>query len=320
MKNFKKVVFDKILSYQMWRHRIPLGKGFFTQGYNNMPNDWEFYHFPKEIRGKTFLDVGANDGFFSFEAEKRGAALVRAIDIYHGDSSNNKDGWNRTGIDLAKAYLSSTIEIEDLSIYQLSSLNYKWDMVLCSDVLSWIEDTKLGLRNIIEACSETLIIKDTFLLSPTDKPLLEYCGAVNQLEHRMNLKYLEVILEMHGFTIQEVYRIPVNTQYVWQDNELPSAWSELAVPVYKNCQPHEKINEKILNGEWVLAEYNDFSYIRNLGWVNKKLVDIHLRHSASQLKKFLKEITPLPIINMYKQWNHPHENHQEITVIAKRIS
>jgi 23S rRNA G2069 N7-methylase RlmK/C1962 C5-methylase RlmI len=35
-----------------------------------------------DLRGKTVLDIGAYDGFFSFEAERRGAKQVVAMDYY----------------------------------------------------------------------------------------------------------------------------------------------------------------------------------------------------------------------------------------------
>jgi len=39
---------------------------------------------PADLTGKTVLDVGARDGYFSFEAERRGASRVLAIDSLEG--------------------------------------------------------------------------------------------------------------------------------------------------------------------------------------------------------------------------------------------
>src|SRR5258706_14494121 len=39
---------------------------------------------PADLSGKTVLDVGAWDGFFSFEFERRGAKRVLAIDAWGG--------------------------------------------------------------------------------------------------------------------------------------------------------------------------------------------------------------------------------------------
>jgi len=39
---------------------------------------------PEELTGKTVLDVGAWNGFFSFEFERRGAKWVLAVDAWTG--------------------------------------------------------------------------------------------------------------------------------------------------------------------------------------------------------------------------------------------
>src|SRR5262245_40403233 len=39
---------------------------------------------PRSMAGETVLDIGCSDGFFAFEAEKRGAARVVGIDSWWG--------------------------------------------------------------------------------------------------------------------------------------------------------------------------------------------------------------------------------------------
>ena len=47
-------------------------------------NKWSSFAdaIPKDLHGRTVLDIGAYDGFFSFEAERRGASRVVAADRY----------------------------------------------------------------------------------------------------------------------------------------------------------------------------------------------------------------------------------------------
>ncbi|MDI1296077.1 MAG: methyltransferase type 11, partial [bacterium] len=52
--------------------------------------------FPQSLQGKRVLDIGAWDGFFSFQAEQRGAAEVLATDhfCWSGDGWGDKRGFD----------------------------------------------------------------------------------------------------------------------------------------------------------------------------------------------------------------------------------
>ena len=52
---------------------------------------WTFRH---GVQGRTVLDVGAWDGFYAFEAERRGASRVLATDhfCWSGPGWGTKDG------------------------------------------------------------------------------------------------------------------------------------------------------------------------------------------------------------------------------------
>ena len=63
-----------------WWHRIDLGDGRITPGRDATQEKLETLHLPNSLSGKTVLDIGAWDGFFSFEAERRGAVRVLATD------------------------------------------------------------------------------------------------------------------------------------------------------------------------------------------------------------------------------------------------
>lgn len=67
-----------------WWHTIDLGEGVITPG--SKTADWlalelESLHLPS-MQGRTVLDIGVWDGFMSFEAERRGASRVMALDHY----------------------------------------------------------------------------------------------------------------------------------------------------------------------------------------------------------------------------------------------
>ncbi len=74
-----------------WFHSIDLGNGLVTPGWEGPATKRKLGRLglPDDLSGLTVLDIGAWDGFFSFEAERRGAARVLATDSY----SWSGNGW-----------------------------------------------------------------------------------------------------------------------------------------------------------------------------------------------------------------------------------
>ena len=78
---------------------------------------------------KSVLDIGCWDGYWSFYAERRGAAHVLATD----DSSQNWAGI--AGFTLAKELFKSSVHSNlRLSVYDLHQLDAKFDIILCLGV------------------------------------------------------------------------------------------------------------------------------------------------------------------------------------------
>jgi tRNA (mo5U34)-methyltransferase len=100
-----------------------------------------------DFRGKSVLEVGAWDGYWSFYAERRGAASVLASD----DATQNWAGGK--GLLLARELLQSKVEIrQDLSIYDLSTLNRKFDIILCLGVYYHLRDPFYGFAQLRHCC------------------------------------------------------------------------------------------------------------------------------------------------------------------------
>ncbi len=74
----------RVDSVPVWWHSIDVGQGVVTTGFKTpavLKRELESLHLP-DLRGKTVLDINTWDGFYAFEAEKRGAASVTALDFY----------------------------------------------------------------------------------------------------------------------------------------------------------------------------------------------------------------------------------------------
>ena len=74
--------FSQELAAQGWYHSFELPDGTRLEGHNTLEilhTRWSRFPIPADLTGRRVLDIGAWDGWFSFEAERRGAA-VTAID------------------------------------------------------------------------------------------------------------------------------------------------------------------------------------------------------------------------------------------------
>ena len=68
-----------------WFHSLDLGDGHVTPGIkapDQLAAEVASLNLPARLTGKSVLDIGAWDGFFSFEAQRRGARRVVALDHY----------------------------------------------------------------------------------------------------------------------------------------------------------------------------------------------------------------------------------------------
>ncbi len=75
---------DEYTEAHGWWHSIDLGEGVVTKGYKStehLTDELKAMRFP-DVRGRSVLDIGAWDGFYSFEAERRGASRVVALDHF----------------------------------------------------------------------------------------------------------------------------------------------------------------------------------------------------------------------------------------------
>lgn len=75
---------EMIRSVPVWFHSIDLGDDVITPGQKTpeiLKYELDGLKLP-DLANKTVLDIGAWDGFYSFEAERRGASRVLALDHY----------------------------------------------------------------------------------------------------------------------------------------------------------------------------------------------------------------------------------------------
>ncbi len=141
-----------------WHHSIDLGQGIVTPGQDNSLRKLARLKLPASLAGKTVLDVGAWDGYFSFEAERRGAARVLATDSYVWNGSH--DWGSKRGFDLAKSALNSRIDDLVIDVLDLSPERIgMFDIVLFLGVLYHMKHPLLSLEHVASVNRELLVLE-----------------------------------------------------------------------------------------------------------------------------------------------------------------
>lgn len=155
-----------------WYHTLDLGGGVKTPGLYDPTPKLPRYAIPEDLSGKSVLDIGAWDGFFSFEAERRGAARVLASDSYvwSGATWGSKDGF-----DLARRALDSSVEDEMIDVLELSpDAVGTFDVVLFLGVLYHMRHPLLALEKVASVTDDLLILETEVDLLHVRRPAFAF--------------------------------------------------------------------------------------------------------------------------------------------------
>lgn len=158
---------DQVASYPYWYHRIELPDGVVTPGW--APLNQEMYRIPEDMTGMRVLDVGAWDGFWSFEALKRGASQVVAIDDFSdflGRPENvDRRAWET--FDLCRdayGYGKDRCERVEMSIYEVNESRLgRFDAVFFFGVLYHLRHPLLALDFLSSVCDKEIYIESAVL-------------------------------------------------------------------------------------------------------------------------------------------------------------
>ncbi len=143
-----------------WYHTIDLGGGVITKGVDDTPLRLALTGLPDNLAGRSVLDIGAWDGFFSFEAERRGAARVVASDYYAWRGLGWGTGQGKAGFELARRTLGSRVEDVEIDVLDLSPDRVgTFDTVLFLGVLYHLPNPLLALERIASVTTNLLILE-----------------------------------------------------------------------------------------------------------------------------------------------------------------
>ena len=190
-----------------WFHSLDLGHGVVTPGTKSAEHlaaEAAALRLP-DVRGRTVLDIGAWDGYYSFEAERRGASRVVALDHYawsldlaamHGywdrcrsegrppePYENVPEIWRpdtlpgKRGFDVARATLGSRVEsvVADFMTADLDQVG-AFDVTLFLGVLYHLQDPFAALRRLRQVTREVAVIETAcmVLVGLAERPLWDF--------------------------------------------------------------------------------------------------------------------------------------------------
>ncbi len=157
----------EVRSFPFWYHRIELPGGVVTPGWAPLAAD--AYRIPEDLTGKRVLDVGAWDGYWTFEALNRGASEVVAIDDFSdylgslGDT--DRKAW--ATFDLCREALGYSPEVckrIEMSVYQATAdVLGRFDVVFFFGTLYHLRYPLLALDMLSTVCDGDIFIESAIL-------------------------------------------------------------------------------------------------------------------------------------------------------------
>jgi tRNA (mo5U34)-methyltransferase len=158
---------------KFWFHRFEFTADLVTPGWSDPKKEkLPYFGLPEDMSGMRVLDVGCADGFFSFEAERRGAREVIAVDS-HPDSVRRFNICRAAFASQATAYLTN--------VYDLSARSFgTFDLIMFFGVLYHLRHPILALEKIYDVCAGTLLLQSAYAEDSTfsDQPMAKFhpCG------------------------------------------------------------------------------------------------------------------------------------------------
>lgn len=119
---------------------------------------------PADLRGAKVLDVGCNGGFFSIEMKRLGAERVVGID---------PDGRYLAQARLAAEVTGVSLELHQMSVYEIQALGERFDLVLFMGVLYHLRHPLLALDLLYEHAASDLMVCQTLQRGSGETAALE---------------------------------------------------------------------------------------------------------------------------------------------------
>lgn len=212
-----------------WHHSIDLGDGVITPGGKSLPicvGEANLIFDRVNLSGRTVLDIGAWNGFFSFEAKRRGAARVLATDSYCWAHPVFR---GRETFDLARAALGIDVDAREIDAAELSPGSVgEFDIVLYLGVFYHRYDAIEALAKVAALAKQALIVETHLDLRLVDVPAMAFYPG-SELNNDStnwwgpNEHCVTALLRGHGFDEIEITPHPAGHSraifHAWRSTE-----------------------------------------------------------------------------------------------------
>lgn len=156
-----------------WFHSIDLGNGMVTPGRARLAdlNAIAEVVFDEPLAGKAILDIGCYDGFYSFEAHRRGAKRVVAVDHFMWQV----DPRCRKTFELARSIIAPQMEMYDLDFpHLLPEKLGKFDIVLFCGIFYHLRHPFQMLEQLSRLAEDTFIVETHLDAVESERPAMTF--------------------------------------------------------------------------------------------------------------------------------------------------
>ena len=194
--------------------------------------------FIPDLSGKTFLDIGSEEGYSVFDALKKNAKFAKGLNINELEeydffpdylrpkeiTSRKREEIEKTQKFLLKEYnleTNSRIKFEYNNIYNLGP--EKFDFVFCFGVLYHLKNPYLAIENLYKVTKETLFLETQGIknqnyfnakISMDDGFIRHSSNALSFLLKKAGFKKVEIILDAYDKRTLENYTSSSNIQNI----------------------------------------------------------------------------------------------------------
>jgi len=153
----------RVNEFPFWYHKVELHHGVVTPGW--APLDREAYRIPEDLTGKRVLDVGAWDGYWSFEALRRGASQVVAVDDFSDYlgciGEDDRRAWQT--FDLCRdalGYSTEQCQRHEISVYNVTEAEFgRFDVFFFFGTLYHLRYPLLALDVLSSLCDGQMFVE-----------------------------------------------------------------------------------------------------------------------------------------------------------------